>query len=141
MKRRSPVGFTIRFICILFLSLGSYLHVSAQVDVNSSGGTMMASYTTLADAFMAINSGTHTGTITINISGNTTEPAAGAILNASGAGAASYSSILVKPTGGATRTIIGAANAGSPLIDLNGADNVTFDGLNTGGNALTIDNS
>ena len=141
MKRRSPVGFTIRFICILFLSLGSYLHVSAQVDVNSSGGTMMASYTTLADAFMAINSGTHTGTITINISGNTTEPAAGAILNASGAGAASYSSILVKPTGGATRTIIGAANAGFPLIDLNGADNVTFDGLNTGGNALTIENT
>jgi hypothetical protein len=28
----------------------------------------------------------------------------------------------------------------SALVDLNGADNVTIDGLNTGGNALTFDN-
>ena len=48
-----------------FLSLGSYLHVSAQVDNNSSGGTMMGSYTFLADAFITLIPG-HTGTITIN---------------------------------------------------------------------------
>lgn len=39
------------------------------------------------------------------------------------------------------RTISGAIAAGSPLIDLNGADNVTIDGLNTGGNSLTISNT
>src|SRR6185436_12155073 len=64
-----------------------------------------------------------------------------AVLNASGAGAASYASILITPTGGAARTISGAIAAGSPLIDLNGADNVTIDGLNTGGNSLTIANT
>ncbi|MGB5026353.1 MAG: T9SS type A sorting domain-containing protein [Saprospiraceae bacterium] len=141
MKRRSPIGFTIKFICILFISLGSYLQSTAQVDVNSSGGTMMASYTNLANAFTAINAGTHTGTITIGISGNTTEPVTGAILNASGAGSASYASILIVPIGGAARIISGAATGGLPLIDLNGADNVTFDGLNAGGNSLTIENS
>src|SRR5206468_11913731 len=31
--------------------------------------------------------------------------------------------------------------AGSPLIDLNGADNVTIDGLSSGGNSLTIANT
>ncbi|MBK8955134.1 MAG: T9SS type A sorting domain-containing protein [Saprospiraceae bacterium] len=113
----------------------------SQVDVISSGGTPMASYTTLSAAFLAINSGTHTGTITVNITANTTEPVSGAILNASGAGAADYTSILVKPSGGAARTISGAATAGLALVQLNGADNVTFDGLNTGGNSLTIVNT
>lgn len=101
----------------------------------------MMSYTTVKDAFDAINAGTHTGTITLNISGNTTEPATGAILNASGSGSSNYTSITIKPTGGAARIISGAANAGSPLINLNGADNVTIDGLNTGGNSLTIENT
>ncbi|MBX7212346.1 MAG: hypothetical protein K1X78_28830, partial [Verrucomicrobiaceae bacterium] len=49
--------------------------------------------------------------------------------------------MLVTPTGGAARTISGAATAGLPLISLNGADNVTFDGLNAGGNSLTISNT
>lgn len=113
---------------------------SAQVDVTATGGTN-ASYATLSAAFAAINAGTHTGTVTIGISGDTSEPAAGAILNASGSGAASYTSIGISPTGGAARTITGAATAGLPLIDMNGADNVTFDGLNTGGNSLTIANT
>ena len=146
MKRRSPIEFSLRllipkFIIIFFIFSGLQSTIQAQVDVIASGGTAMASYTTLADAFIAINAGTHTGIITINISGNTTEPIAGAILNGSGVGAASYASILIKPIGGATRTISGAASAGFPLIDLNGADNVTIDGLNTGGNALVFDNT
>ena len=111
-----------------------------QVDVTASGGTASASYTTLKGAFDAVNTGTHTGTITIGISGNTTETATAA-LNASGAGSASYSTITISPTGGAARTISGAITAGSPLIDLNGADNVTIDGLNSGGNALTLSNT
>ena len=114
------------------------LTASAQnVNVNPGGG----SYATLADAFSAVNAGTHTGAITVEIIGDTTEPAAGAVLNASGAGAASYTSIVISPSGGAARTISGAATAGVPLIDLNGADNVTINGLNSGGNALTISNT
>jgi hypothetical protein len=85
--------------------------------------------------------GPHTGAISILVTGNTSEPAAGAILQASGTGSASYGSILIQPSGGAARTISGAATAGTGLVQLNGADYVTFDGLNAGGNSLTIQNT
>ena len=112
--------------------------VNAQVNVVSTGGTTSASYPTLTAAFAAVNAGTHTGTLNINISGDTNEGTGSALLNASGTGAASYTTILVTPTG--ARTISGSV-AGTPLIDFNGADNVTIDGLNTGGNTLTINNT
>ncbi|MCD9189590.1 MAG: carboxypeptidase-like regulatory domain-containing protein [Pyrinomonadaceae bacterium] len=119
-----------------FIVLAFAVTAMAQnVNVNPGGG----SYATLADAFTAINAGTHTGAVTVSIVNDTTEPAAGAILNASGTGAASYTSIIITPSG--ARTVSGAATAGSPLIDFNGADNVTIDGLNTGGNSLTIANT
>ncbi|MBK9332727.1 MAG: VCBS repeat-containing protein [Ignavibacteria bacterium] len=93
-------------------------------------------YQNLADAFAVINSMPQTGAnITISITGNTTEPPTGAVLN-NGA----WNSILIKPDGGEARNVTGNINNGLPLIDLNGADNVTIDGLNTGGNTLTISN-
>lgn len=119
------------FNAILFLTV---IKVFGQVSVNPGAG----SYTTLADAFTAINSGIHTGSITVDIIGNTTETTS-AVLNASGVGAASYSSIVISPSGGAARTITGAIVG--HLIDLNGATNVTINGLNTNGNALTISNT
>lgn len=126
-----------RIITLLtFVMLAFAISASAQVNVNPGAG----SYTTLKDAFDAINAGTHTGAITVDIVGDTTETAP-AVLNASGAGAASYTSIIISPTGGAARTISGAITAGSPLVDFNGADNVTIDGLNAGGNSLTIANT
>jgi trimeric autotransporter adhesin len=112
----------------------------AQVDVTATSGTPSASYATLKLAFDAINAGTQGGGLAIGISASTSETAP-AVLNASGSGSASYTSITISPTGGAARTISGAIVAGSPLIDLNGADNVTIDGLNTGGNSLTISNT
>lgn len=118
--------------CMLVFAISA---MAQNVNVNPGGG----SYATLADAFTAINAGTHTGTVTVNVVGDTTEPAAGAILNASGSGAASYTSITITPTG--ARTITGAATAGLPLIDFNGADNVTINGQNSGGNTLTIANT
>src|SRR5437867_3208029 len=101
---------------------------AVNVDVTATGGTLNASYTTLTAAFAAVNAGTHTGTITMGISANTNEGTGTAVLNASGSGSASYTTITISPTGGAARTITGATTAGSPLIDLNGADNVTIDG-------------
>jgi hypothetical protein len=124
-------------LTLLLLSAGQ---VFAQVDVTASGGTTSQSYTTLKLAFDAVNAGTHTGTITMGISANTTETVS-AVLNASGAGSASYTSIVISPTGGASRIISGAITAGSPLVDLNGADNITINGLNTGGNALSFSNT
>jgi Secretion system C-terminal sorting domain len=107
---------------------------SQNVSVNPGAGA----YPTLAGAFAAINAGAHTGAITVNIVNNTAETVS-AVLNASGTGAASYTGITIQPAGGATRTITGAI-AGH-LIDLNGADNVTIDGLQTAGNNLVIQNT
>ena len=91
-------------------------------------------------AFDAINAGTHQGTITIGISGNTTETAA-AVLNASGAGSASYATITIKPAPGNSPVITGSS--ASALIVLNGADFVTIDGSNAGTSSrdLTITNT
>ncbi|MBX7055377.1 MAG: immune inhibitor A, partial [Pyrinomonadaceae bacterium] len=104
-------------------------------------GTTPTAYPTLGAAFSAINAGAHTGAITIDVCGNTDETTVSAVLNASGSGAASYTSITMSPVGGAARTITGAPAGGTPMIDLNGADNVTINGLNTGGNSLTISNT
>lgn len=83
----------------------------------------IACYPNLGEAFEAINDGTHQGIVTVSIHDNTTEPAT-AILNASG-GTASYTSVVVSP---ATPGISVTGNLNAPLIQLNGAGNVTFDG-------------
>lgn len=116
------------------------------VTVTATAGTTgPTDYATLKAAFDAINAGTHQGTISIAIVADTTEAAVAAapsvVLNASGSGSASYTSITMSPSGGAARSISGAATAGFALIDFSGADNVTIDGLNTGGNSLTISNT
>jgi hypothetical protein len=99
-------------------------------------------YNTVKEAFDAINAGSHQGVITITIACDTTEPFS-AVLKGSGAAPApspSYTRITMLPAGGA-RTVSGAI-AGSPLIDLNGADNVTIDGLSPNeGSLLTLSNT
>jgi hypothetical protein len=89
-------------------------------------------YATVQAAFAAINTGTHQGAINVWIMGDTAEAAA-AVLNASGTGSAAYTSVLMLPNG--TRTVSG--NLATPLIDLNGAKNVTIDGYTQ----LTISNT
>jgi len=122
-----------------FLFLSFTINASAQnVNVNPGAG----SYPTLKDAFDAINAGTHTGVVTIDVVGNTTETAT-AVLNASGTGAASYTSIFMSPSGG-PRIIEGSlsgATTGS-IIRFAGADNVTIDGRIGGtGRNLTVRNN
>ena len=92
-------------------------------------------YINVKGAFDAINAGIHQGAINISVVCDTVEPVS-AVLNASGTGAASYTSVLMTPVG--ARTVSGALAA--PLIDLNGADNVTINGLNAAGNSLTLTN-
>lgn len=119
---------------LTFFLLTSSQTFSQNVNVSSPSLT----YPDLGTAFIAINNGVHTGNISIEIAGNTTELVS-AVLNASGSGSASYTSISIQPSGGASRTITGSI-AGH-LIDLNGADNVSINGLNAGGNSLTISNT
>src|SRR5205814_8001271 len=100
----------------------------------TAGATGPTDYLSVALAFSAINAGIHQGDIIVWILGDTTEAAAGASLSASGSGAASYTSVAMLPSG--ARTVTGAITAGSPLINLNGAKNVSINGENTGGNSL-----
>jgi metal-sulfur cluster biosynthetic enzyme len=102
----------------------------SQVSLTATTGTTTATYTTLKAAFDAINAGTHKGTISISITASTTETGA-AVLNSSGTGSSSYTSVLVKPATGVDATITGSS-AGAVLV-LNGADNVTIDGSNSSG--------
>jgi hypothetical protein len=89
------IGFWGLFIYLCF----NTLNIKAQVSINASIGTTTGSFSTLKGAFDAINVGTHVGTITITISGNTSELAS-AVLNASGSGTSSYSSVQIVPADG-----------------------------------------
>ena len=94
------------------------------VEVNATAGSSLANYFTLKSAFDKINDGTHQGEITIKIKHSTTESAA-AVLNGSGTGNANYAYVNIYPTESGLSI---SGNLASPLIDLNGADNVTIDG-------------
>ncbi len=94
------------------------------VTVTATLGTTSANYPTVKTAFDAINAGTHKGVINIALYTSTTESAS-AVLNASGSGSASYTSVNIYPM--ASNLVI-AGNLTTPLIDLNGADNVTING-------------
>jgi trimeric autotransporter adhesin len=125
------------FAVLLLLFATNFLQ--AQVSVTATAGTAgPTAYTTLNAAFTAINAGTHQGVLTLDVTASTTETAS-AVLNASGSGAAAYTAMTIQPSGG-SYTIAGAL-PGAVLVDLNGADNVTINGLNSGGNALTLENS
>ena len=102
-------------------------------------GALKDYYSTLKAAFDDINAGTYTGAITLKVNGATTETAT-ASLDASGSGSASYTSITIYPTvSGLSIT----GNIAAPLINLNGADNVTLDGrVNQTGTAnLVVSNT
>jgi hypothetical protein len=106
--------------------------VGATVAVTATSGTASASYPTLKGAFDAINANTHGGVITITITGTTTETASASLT------AGAYTSVLIKPSGASG---ISGSITGTGLITLNGADNVSFDGLNANGNSLSIVNT
>jgi trimeric autotransporter adhesin len=125
----------VKFLALsVFFILALCLSAAAQnVLVTASAGTPAGSYPTLKDTFDNINNGTHQGVIGISIVIDTTETAP-AVLNASGSGAALYTAINISAVG--ARSVTGTIAAGSPLIDLNGADNVTIDGAASGGSLI-----
>ncbi len=98
------------------------------VTVTATGGTNSASYNNLTEAVAAINAGTHLGDIVVNVNQSVVEPAS-VVLNGSGAGAASYTSVLIRPSADGL-SVSGPTVQGRGLIELNGADNVTIDGDN-----------
>ena len=116
----------------VFLTTG-FSSFAQNATVSGSTGAD-GTYATLGDAFTAINANAQTGNnVIINIDGNTTETAP-AVLNDGG-----WATLIVRPNGGAARTITGAIS--TYLIDLNGCDRVSINGINSGGNSLTISNT
>jgi hypothetical protein len=106
------------------------LSASAQVNVTATVGTTTGSYGTVKAAFDAINAGTHKGVVTLSLTASTTETAT-AVLQSSGTGASSYTSVILRPASGVNATISSVGTEG--VIKLNGADNVTIDGSNVVG--------
>jgi hypothetical protein len=107
----------------------------AQISV-SGGSGLAATYPSLTNAaglFAAINATAQTGNnIVVTITGDVTTEAGTNSLNAG-----AWSTISIQPSG--ARTISGAV--AGVLINLSGADNVTIDGLNSGGNSLIVENT
>jgi len=127
-----------KIFTFLFVLLSAVASFSQVVVTATAGTTAPTTYTTLKAAFDAVNNGTHQGTVGMTVSGTVTETGT-AVLYPSGQGGAAYSGMAIKPLAGSTATITG--NLAAPLIDLNGADNVTIDGVNGTGSALTIINT
>ncbi|MBX2906403.1 MAG: T9SS type A sorting domain-containing protein [Taibaiella sp.] len=147
MKRFFTDSFSgIAKIAVLSLVvLLSIVKANAQVTVTATGiGPGPTIYPTLGAAFAQINLGTHTGAITITVAaGGTNEGTTPAVLNRSGAGGSSYTSVLIKPATGTNPVIQGNIN-NNGVIFLFGASNVTIDGSNTVGGTtknLTIQNT
>ncbi len=114
-------------------SIGAFeITLSSKIDVYK-GAALQASFHSLKETFDAFNSGAlKTGAFEVRIKGNVTESVS-AVLNSSGTGSAEYTSISIYPTVSGI-TVSGTVDA--PLIDLNGAANITIDGRVDGaGNA------
>ncbi|MBL0341715.1 MAG: hypothetical protein IPP71_12700 [Bacteroidetes bacterium] len=123
----------ISIICIVLFCTCKFSF--AQVTVaGANPATPNGVFATLNAAFIAINASNQAGLfITISVTANTIEPA-GAVLNQN---VGPWTSLLIQPVGNISVT----GNIAGPLIDFNGADNVTVNGINNVINSLTIDNS
>ncbi|MBL0358337.1 MAG: hypothetical protein IPP72_16355 [Chitinophagaceae bacterium] len=119
---------------ILLLLWVIFIATTANSQITKTVGAG-GDYPTLKNAFDAINAGTITGSVTLQITGSITDNNT-AVINASGTGSASYTTLLIYPT--ATGYTISGAVSG-PIISLNGADNVVIDGrVNATGSAKDL---
>ncbi|MBN8694066.1 MAG: T9SS type A sorting domain-containing protein [Bacteroidetes bacterium] len=126
---------------LLMFTVLSFFAIQLFSQVTVTGGST-ATYSNVNAAFAAINAGTHTGAITIDITASTTEPLTPTPLAASGQGAANYTSIIIRPT--VVASISGAPSSGRGVLEFDGADNITIDGDIIGGPVnrdLTIENT
>src|ERR1035437_5221742 len=107
-------------VLLLLLALATGL-----LSQTATVGTNGADLPTLREAFEFINIGNLTGNVTLNIIDNTIEDATAVLYESGHNGVSSYTSVNIFPTK-ANLNING--NIDGPLIDLNSADNITFDG-------------
>ena len=124
---------------LIIISLSVINNASAQVTVTGSNGNANGTYEDLRSAFTALNyENNQTGKnilITINAAGYAGWENSYCRLEQAQGGP--WTSLKIIPIG--IVTVSGNENSHG-LIELDGADNVIIDGLNTGGNSLTISN-
>ncbi len=128
----------VRVILLSFSILFSVVHFcNAQVTVAGSNAAngVYGTLTNAGGAFAAINAANQAGrNITISITANiATENGTNALTGGSGM----WTTLTITPSG--ARTVSGTRNG--VLFDLSGADNVTINGLNSGGNSLSFSNT
>src|ERR1043165_4339119 len=111
---------------ILFIQL---TQVTAQNVTVSGAVSGNGNYSSLSAAFTGIGTSQAGANITITINASFSEVAIASL------GAGTWASVTIQPSGGSW-TI---SSAFIPLLEFNGADNVTVHGLNSGGNSLTFD--
>ena len=116
------------FLLCLALSAMVFVQTAQAVNETKTVGSSGADYASLKDAFDAINAGSLTGAVTLQIiNGGNPYGTTTATLNASG-GPANYTSVLIYPTSAGSYISCHNAGSGTPAIILNGADHVTIDG-------------
>ena len=130
-------------LLLLFVVLSlNFTNLFSQITKTVGGSG--ANYSTLKLAFDAINTGSITGAITLQITGSTTETESAVLYNSGYSylnKTSNYSSVNIYPT---VSSVSVSGNFSAPIIYLNGADNVTIDGrINMiGGNKdLSLKNS
>ncbi|MFN7553058.1 MAG: beta strand repeat-containing protein [Pseudomonadota bacterium] len=104
--------------------------------LNVGTGETITSLTNTGGLFESLNAGVLTANVTVSITTDLAGETGAVALNPfSEEGAGGYT-LTILPTG--ARTVVGASATGSGLLNFNGADRVTIDGLNTGGNSLLL---
>lgn len=131
----AKIGLKMILLLAMFSSL-FLIGLNAQT-IKTVGSIGFNDYSNLKAGFDDVNNGVLTGDIVFHITSNTSETVT-ATLNETGTGSASYTSILITPFANSLVSISGTVSVG--LINLNGASNVTIDGLNTNGDSLVIEN-
>ncbi len=127
-------------------SINSYNQVVAGLSGTKTVGAMgdYTGITTATGLFNAINTSGLSGNLVVNLLDASISETGATALNAvnyNGCAAGPYS-ITIKPNTATTTVLTGSVSSGA-LIKLNGADNVTIDGSNSGGTdkSLTITNT
>ena len=118
-------------------SPSSYIIPSDFSGVKTVGtGGDFPSLTNPGGIFEQLNAGNLVGNLTVNIISDLTSETGAIALKSWTEGPGGPYTVTINPVG--ARTISGTSPSNTGLIYLNGAKNLIIDGLNTGGNSLTI---
>jgi hypothetical protein len=118
--------------------INSYNVLSFGGSINVGTGETYTTLTNNGGLFAALNSGALSSSLTVNITSDLVEDGTNALNQLAEDGAGGFT-VTIQPTGGVARTVSGTH--ATALLRLSGADRVSINGLNSGGNSLTIRNT